>query len=92
MRIELIVFDELVEAVYERTVVEHVVGVYGMRDAVVEAAAASFGDHGQAEIVRTSATLAQQEEAIATVLVGGSQNLLACLTIEITVKVIVQVA
>lgn len=62
MRIELIVSDELVEAVYERTVVEDVVGVDGVRDTVVVELA--FEDEREAEIVGRCAAFANEKQAV----------------------------
>ena len=62
VRIVLVVFDELVEAVYERSVVEHVVGVYRVVDPIVVEVTHAY--HGQTEVVRRRATLSYEEEAV----------------------------
>lgn len=62
VRIVLIVAHELVETVYERAVVEHVVGVDRVAHAVVVELA--FVDEREAEVVGRGAALANEKQAV----------------------------
>ena len=62
VRVELIVTHELVDAVYERAVVEHVVGVDRVRDAVVVELA--LVHEREREVVRRCAAFAQQKQTV----------------------------